>query len=39
MLGRPEPPVSGELSGTLEVTGPAKEPRLSFTLRGDGAAL
>jgi translocation and assembly module TamB len=36
MLGRAEPPVSGELSGTLEVTGPARDPRLSFTLRGQG---
>ncbi len=35
LLGRPEP-VSGELTGLLEVKGPAKEPRLSFTLRGEG---
>jgi translocation and assembly module TamB len=34
LLGREEL-VSGELSGTLEVKGPAKEPRLSFTLRGE----
>jgi translocation and assembly module TamB len=35
MLGRPEP-VSGELSGVLEVKGPAQDPRLTFTLRGEG---
>ncbi|MFL5343807.1 MAG: translocation/assembly module TamB domain-containing protein [Hyalangium sp.] len=35
MLGRPEP-VSGQLSGLLEVKGPAQDPRLSFTLRGEG---
>jgi translocation and assembly module TamB len=35
VLGRPEP-LSGELSGLLEVTGPANEPRLAFTLKGEG---
>ncbi|WP_224244503.1 translocation/assembly module TamB domain-containing protein [Hyalangium gracile] len=35
MLGRPEP-VSGELSGVLEVKGPAREPRLTFTMKGEG---
>ena len=34
MVGNTQP-VTGELSGTLEVTGPAREPRLSFTLRGE----
>lgn len=35
MLGRPEP-VSGALSGVLEVVGPARDPRLTLTLRGEG---
>ncbi|HVG61350.1 MAG TPA: translocation/assembly module TamB domain-containing protein [Hyalangium sp.] len=34
MLGRPEP-VSGAISGVLEVVGPAQDPRLTFTLRGE----
>lgn len=34
MLGRPEP-VSGDLTGTLEVSGPARDPRFSLTLKGD----
>jgi translocation and assembly module TamB len=35
MLGRADP-VSGELTGTLEVAGPARDPRLCLTLRGEG---
>ncbi len=35
MLGRPEP-VSGAISGVLELVGPAQDPRLTFTLRGEG---
>ncbi|MDY7227466.1 translocation/assembly module TamB domain-containing protein [Hyalangium rubrum] len=35
LLNRPEP-VTGELTGTLVVTGPAREPKLSFTLSGEG---
>jgi translocation and assembly module TamB len=35
MLGRSEP-VTGDITGTLEVSGPAREPRLAFTLRGEG---
>jgi translocation and assembly module TamB len=34
MLGRPEP-VSGDITATLEVSGPARDPRFSFTLKGD----
>ncbi|HZI09387.1 MAG TPA: translocation/assembly module TamB, partial [Myxococcus sp.] len=33
LAGRPEP-VSGRLSGLLTVAGPAREPRLDFTLNG-----
>ncbi|MDC0710598.1 translocation/assembly module TamB domain-containing protein [Stigmatella sp. ncwal1] len=35
LLNRPEP-LKGQLSGLLEVTGPARDPRLAFTLRGQG---
>ncbi|WP_224361711.1 translocation/assembly module TamB [Hyalangium versicolor] len=34
MLGRPEP-VSGELSGVLEVKGPARDPRITLTMKGE----
>ncbi|HYH95441.1 translocation/assembly module TamB domain-containing protein [Hyalangium sp.] len=34
LLGRPEP-VSGDITGVLEVTGPARDPRFTFTLRGE----
>jgi translocation and assembly module TamB len=34
LAGQPEPPMSGVVTGRLELSGPAKEPRLSFTLRG-----
>jgi translocation and assembly module TamB len=35
MLGRPEP-VNGDITATLEVSGPARDPRFSFTMKGDG---
>ncbi|EAU64356.1 conserved hypothetical protein [Stigmatella aurantiaca DW4/3-1] len=35
LLNRPEP-LKGQISGLLEVTGPARDPRLAFTLRGQG---
>lgn len=34
MLGRPEP-VSGDITATLEVSGPARDPRFSFTMKGE----
>ncbi len=37
MLGRPDP-LTGDVSGVLEVRGPAQNPRLSFTLKGEGIA-
>lgn len=37
MLGRPEPLI-GDITGVLEVRGPAQNPRLSLTLRGEGIA-